>query len=158
MAASKARLRHIAISVADVAATQKFFEDAFGMTKAGDAGRGVYMTDGTINVALLDYKGGKIPDMNNDKPLIGTIHFGMWVDDLEKAEAQATARSTSSGVAAGRVAITSSVAGLRSTNESDIPGGYSGPPDRPGRLCSTGADHELHRRLVAAGTGMNGMT
>ena len=91
MAAKKARLRHIAISVADVAATQKFFEDAFGMTKAGDAGRGVYMTDGTINVALLDYKGGKIPDMNNEKPLIGTIHFGMWVDDLEQAEAQATA-------------------------------------------------------------------
>ena len=91
MAASKARLRHIAISVADVAAAQKFFEDAFGMTKAGDAGRGVYMTDGTINVALLDYKGGKIPDMNNEKPLIGTIHFGMWVDDLAAAEAQATA-------------------------------------------------------------------
>lgn len=91
MSSSKARLRHIAISVADVAAAQKFFEDAFGMTKAGDAGRGVFMTDGTINVALLDYKGGKIPDMNNDKPLIGTIHFGMWVDDLAAAEAQATA-------------------------------------------------------------------
>jgi methylmalonyl-CoA/ethylmalonyl-CoA epimerase len=91
MSSSKARLRHIAISVADVAAAQKFFEDAFGMTKAGDAGRGVFMTDGTINVALLDYKGGKIPDMNNDKPLIGTIHFGMWVDDLAAAEAQAAA-------------------------------------------------------------------
>lgn len=61
------------------------------MTKAGDAGRGVFMTDGTINVALLDYKGAKIPDMNNDKPLIGTIHFGMWVDNLDAAEAQATA-------------------------------------------------------------------
>ena len=91
MATRKARLRHIAISVADVAAAQKFFENAFGMTKAGDAGRGVFMTDGTMNVALLDYKGGKIPDMNNDKPLIGTIHFGMWVDDLAEAEAQATA-------------------------------------------------------------------
>ena len=91
MSAVKARLRHIAISVADVAAAQKFFEDAFGMTKAGDAGRGVFMTDGTVNVALLDYKGGTIPDMNNDKPLIGTIHFGLWVDDLEQAEAQVAA-------------------------------------------------------------------
>ena len=63
--------------------------------RAGDAGRGVYMTYGTINVALLDYKGGKIPDMNNEKPLIGTIHFGMWVDDLEEAEAQATAAGLS---------------------------------------------------------------
>ena len=91
MAASKARLRHIAISVAGVATEQKFFEDAFGMTKAGDAGRCVFMTDGTINVALLDYTGGKIPDMNNEKPLTGTIHFGMWVDDLAATEAQATA-------------------------------------------------------------------
>ena len=38
MSTSKARLRHIAISVENVAAAQKFFEDAFGMTKAGDAG------------------------------------------------------------------------------------------------------------------------
>lgn len=40
MSTSKARLRHIAISVENVAAAQKFFEDAFGMTRAGDAGRG----------------------------------------------------------------------------------------------------------------------
>ena len=47
------KLRHIAISVPDVAQAQKFFEDAFGMTKAGDAQNGIYMTDGTMNVALL---------------------------------------------------------------------------------------------------------
>jgi lactoylglutathione lyase len=85
-----AKLRHIAVSVRDVAAAQKFFEDAFGMTKAGDAGRGVFMTDGTINVALLDYKGGKILGVDTEKPYYGTIHFGMWVDDLEQAEAQVT--------------------------------------------------------------------
>ena len=83
------KLRHIAISVEDVAASQKFFEEAFGMTKAGDAGRGVYMTDGIINVALLDFKGEKIVGMNNDSPYYGIIHFGMWVDDLAIAEAQA---------------------------------------------------------------------
>ena len=53
------------------------------------------MTDGAMNVALLDYKGAKIPDMNNDKPLISTIHFGlwfgMWGNNLDEAEAQATA-------------------------------------------------------------------
>ena len=31
----------------------KFFEDAFGMTRAGTARRGIYMSDGTMNVALL---------------------------------------------------------------------------------------------------------
>ena len=31
------KLRHIALSVKDVAQTQKFIEDASGMTKAGNA-------------------------------------------------------------------------------------------------------------------------
>ena len=41
------KLRHIALSVPDVPAAQKFFEEAFGMTHAGDAQNGVYVTDGT---------------------------------------------------------------------------------------------------------------
>ena len=55
------KLRHIALSVPDVAAAQKFFEEAFGMTKAGNAQNGVHMTDGIMNVALLA-KGGKFED------------------------------------------------------------------------------------------------
>ena len=81
------KLRHIAISVRDVAEAQKFFEEAFGMTKAGDAQRGVYMTDGTINVALLA-RGGKAPEVNAPEPFYGVLHFGMWVDDLAQAEEQ----------------------------------------------------------------------
>ncbi|HKA40856.1 MAG TPA: VOC family protein [Burkholderiales bacterium] len=81
------KLRHIALSVPDVAQAQKFFEEAFGMTKAGDAQRGVYMTDGTINVALLA-RGGKAPEVNAPEPFYGVLHFGMWVDDLAQAEEQ----------------------------------------------------------------------
>jgi methylmalonyl-CoA/ethylmalonyl-CoA epimerase len=87
MARQQHKLRHIAISVKDVAAAQKFFEEAFGMTKAGDAQRGVYMTDGTINVALLA-RGGKAPEVNAPEPFYGVLHFGMWVDNLEQAEEQ----------------------------------------------------------------------
>lgn len=74
------RLRHIAIVVPDVQKAKKFFEDAFGMTQAGEARRGVYMTDGTMNVALL---GQERPD----EPA-GLFHFGVWVDNLDEAEAQ----------------------------------------------------------------------
>ena len=74
------RLRHIAIIVPDPEASAKFFEEAFGMTRAGTARRGIYMTDGTMNVALL----GK----ESDKEEIGLYHFGMWVDDLDAAEKQ----------------------------------------------------------------------
>ena len=83
------KLRHIAISVPDVARAQKFFEEAFGMEKVGNAGRGVYMSDGTINVALLDYQ-GEAPTGRNG-PCLGLLHFGMWVDNLAEAEAQVKA-------------------------------------------------------------------
>jgi len=82
-----AKLRHIALSVRDVAETQKFLEDAFGMIKSGDAGRGVYMTDGTICVAVLDF-GGNAPGMERDQPFYGVCHFGMWVDDTNAAVTQ----------------------------------------------------------------------
>ncbi len=74
------RLRHIAIIVPDPEASAKFFEEAFGMTRAGTARRGIYMTDGTMNVALL---GKETPEEE-----IGLYHFGMWVDDLDAAEKQ----------------------------------------------------------------------
>ena len=81
-----AKLRHIAISVPDVAAAQAFFEQAFGMAKAGDAGRGVYMTDGVMNVALLDFTDDPAPGVEpgHGRPL-GLCHFGMWVEDFDEA-------------------------------------------------------------------------
>ena len=71
------RLRHIAIIVPDPEKAATFFEQAFGMTRAGTARRGVYMSDGVMNVALLKTEG-------DEKP--GLYHFGMWVDDLDEAE------------------------------------------------------------------------
>jgi methylmalonyl-CoA/ethylmalonyl-CoA epimerase len=71
------RLRHIAIIVPDPEKAAKFFESAFGMTRAGTARRGIYMSDGVMNVALLKTEG-------NEKE--GIYHFGMWVDNLDEAE------------------------------------------------------------------------
>ena len=59
------------------------------MTKAGDAGRGVYMTDGVMNVALLHFGDDPVPGITDAEdpqaPFAGLYHFGMWVDDLEEA-------------------------------------------------------------------------
>ena len=71
------RLRHIAIIVPDPEKAATFFEQAFGMTRAGTARRGIYMSDGVMNVALLKTEGNK---------KAGLYHFGMWVDDLDEAE------------------------------------------------------------------------
>jgi lactoylglutathione lyase len=72
-----AKLRHIALIVPDPEKAAKFFEDAFDMKVAGKARRGLYVSDGIINVALLKQEG-------NEK--VGLYHFGMWVDDLDQAE------------------------------------------------------------------------
>ena len=81
---ARSRLRHVALSVTDPEAVQKFFEDAFGMTKAGNAGAGVYMTDGTLNIALLGRK-GKPLGYEGTEPFYGIDHVGIWVDDITEA-------------------------------------------------------------------------
>jgi len=73
-----AKLRHIALIVEDPEKSAQFFEQAFDMKRAGTARRGIYMTDGTVNVALLK--------VENEKEKVGIYHFGMWVDDLDEAE------------------------------------------------------------------------
>ena len=72
------KLRHIAIIVDDPEASAKFFEEAFDMKRAGTARRGIYMSDGIFNVALLKKE--------TDKEKVGLYHFGMWVDDLDQSE------------------------------------------------------------------------
>src|SRR6266700_810654 len=74
---SMSKLRHIAIIVEDPEASAKFFEEAFDMKRAGTARRGIYMSDGIFNVALLKKEGDE---------KLGLYHFGMWVDDLDEAE------------------------------------------------------------------------
>jgi len=80
------KLRHIAISVRDPEAAAKFFETAFGMTRAGNAQRGVYMTDGIMNVALLNFGDEPIAGMEDQKNVTGLIHFGMWVDSVDEID------------------------------------------------------------------------
>src|SRR5262249_2270715 len=72
-----AKLRHIALIVPDPEKAAKFFEDAFDMKVAGRAPRGLYVSAGTGNVALLKQEGDE---------KVGIYHFGMWVDDLDEAE------------------------------------------------------------------------
>ncbi len=71
------KLRHIAVIVEDPEASAKFFEEAFDMKRAGTARRGIYMSDGIFNVALLKKEGDE---------KLGLYHFSMWVDDLDAAE------------------------------------------------------------------------
>ncbi len=72
------RLRHIAIIVPEPETAAQFFENAFDMKRVGSGRRGIYMSHGVMNVALLKRE--------TDKERIGLYHFGMWVDDLADPE------------------------------------------------------------------------
>ena len=81
-----AKLRHVAIAVNNPEKTAQFFEQAFGMTRVGNAMRGVYLSDGVINVALLNFGDEPVPGFETQKGYEGIIHFGMWVDDVDDTD------------------------------------------------------------------------
>ena len=61
------------------------------MTRAGNAQRGVYMTDGIFNVALLNFGDEPVAGMEDQKSPLGLIHFGMWVDSVDEIDKKITA-------------------------------------------------------------------
>lgn len=82
------KLRHIAISVPDPWATAEFYVRAFGLEKVGEAdtplAMGVYLSDGTINIALLRYKTDELAGPLG-KDFVGVHHIGFWVDDADQS-------------------------------------------------------------------------
>ena len=72
-----ARLKHVAIRTGDVAKTAAFYKEAFDLQEVGKGRSGVYLSDGHINLAILNLRTPTSP--------AGVEHFGFQVDDLEKA-------------------------------------------------------------------------
>lgn len=83
-----AKIRHIALSVPDPWESAEFYMQAFGMTKVGETdsplARGVYLSDGTINLAILNYKSDEMAGKVG-KDWVGIHHMGFWVDDIDAA-------------------------------------------------------------------------
>ncbi len=84
-----AKLRHIAITVPDPEKAAAFYEKVFGMTRVGhtdsDLATGVYLSDGTVNLAVLHYKNDASAGVERGRDFTGTHHFGFIVDDLTDA-------------------------------------------------------------------------
>ena len=82
-----AKLRHIAIQVPDPQKAAEFYMRVFGMRKVGETdwenARGVYLTDGVMNLALLDYK-TEYAAGERGCNFVGLHHIGFWVDDVAK--------------------------------------------------------------------------
>jgi len=87
-----ARLRHFAVCVKDLEKAAKFYETVFELKRAGredlEIGSAIYMSDGVINLALLNFKGKAGSEASNlaeGSGFVGAHHFGFQVDDLAAA-------------------------------------------------------------------------
>jgi predicted enzyme related to lactoylglutathione lyase len=85
-----ARLRHIAVCVKNLEKAAKFYEDVFELKQVGrediEIGSAIYMSDGVINLALLNFSGTKGNDLKDPKNAVGANHFGFQVDDLAETQ------------------------------------------------------------------------
>ena len=81
------KIRHIALSTNDPIKTAAFYKEAFGMQEIRRAPNGaVFLTDGYINLAVLNWKTEKSADVGANGPnYSGIHHFGFEVEDLDQA-------------------------------------------------------------------------
>lgn len=84
-----ARIRHIALAVKDIDKTADFYEKAFGLTRSekseGPTAFRIYMSDGEVNLALLQYKSAVGSGIDPSK-FVGIHHFGFQCGDLPKQQ------------------------------------------------------------------------
>lgn len=82
-------LRHIAMSVPDPWATAEFYKAIFGFDSVGETdsslAEGVFLSDGLVNMALLNYK-SDAASQGMGKDFVGLHHFGIWVDHIEETQ------------------------------------------------------------------------
>jgi catechol 2,3-dioxygenase-like lactoylglutathione lyase family enzyme len=90
---SMARLRHFAVSVKDLDKSAEFYARVFDLKRIGredlEIGSAIYMSDGVINLALLNFSGkagSKASDIAEGSTFVGAHHFGFQVEDLAETE------------------------------------------------------------------------
>ena len=81
------RIKHIALTTQDPAKTAAFYKEAFGMHEIRrDPSGQVFLTDGYINLAILNFKTEKDADVGaHGANFSGIHHFGFEVEDLDAA-------------------------------------------------------------------------
>jgi len=84
------RIKHIALTTKDPGKTAAFYKEAFGMQEIRRAPNGsVFLTDGYINLAVLNWKTEKSADVGaHGANFSGIHHFGFEVEDLDDAAAR----------------------------------------------------------------------
>lgn len=82
-----ARIKHIALTTGNPEKAAAFYKEAFGLREIRRSSNGaVFLTDGYINLAILNWKTEKDADVGANGPnYSGIHHFGFEVEDLDEA-------------------------------------------------------------------------
>ena len=82
-----AKIKHIALTTQDPDKVAAFYKEAFGLEEINRSPNGaVFLTDGSINLAILNCKTEKDADVGTNGPnYSGIHHFGFQVEDLQEA-------------------------------------------------------------------------
>jgi glyoxylase I family protein len=82
-----AKIKHIALATPDVERTARFYIEVFGLKAVGtidDPGtRGYFLTDGEINLAILNFKNDTAAGVERGRDWSGLHHIGFQVESLE---------------------------------------------------------------------------
>jgi catechol 2,3-dioxygenase-like lactoylglutathione lyase family enzyme len=83
-----AQIKHIAIATQDADATARFYIDVFGLREIAkldsDNAYGYYLSDGNINMAILDFKNEGVAGPEYGTAFSGIHHIGFEVESLEE--------------------------------------------------------------------------
>ena len=84
------KIKHIAIATQDPDKTAKFYIDVFGMRGIAKVdspnAKGYYLSDGNINLAILDFQNDQVAGAEYGKNYSGSHHIGFEVENLEEVE------------------------------------------------------------------------
>jgi len=93
-----AQIKHIAIATQDADKTALFYKEVFGLreiAKLDNPGaKGYYLSDGNINLAILDFQNDQVAGPEYGKTFSGIHHFGFEVESLEEIAEKMMAANT----------------------------------------------------------------
>ncbi|HCG90303.1 MAG TPA: bleomycin resistance protein [Dehalococcoidia bacterium] len=84
------KIKHIAISSTNPDETAKFYKECFDMEEVGKLdgknAYGYYLSDGNINMAILNFKNDVVAGEEFGKEYSGIHHIGFQVEDIADTE------------------------------------------------------------------------
>ncbi len=82
------QIKHIAIATQDADATAKFYTEVFGLREIAkldsENASGYYLSDGNINLAILNFKNDQVAGPEYGVNYSGIHHIGFEVESLEE--------------------------------------------------------------------------